>query len=92
MRCAPHASKAAGQWRRWRWHLRELRGKKARLRSKVRDLSGLISEEEADARAGTAAEALDAGVEAAPPEPEGAGEAAAGSGGAESGGEGKAGA
>ena len=52
--------KARGHVRRSRlYYLRDLRGKKARLRSKVRDLSGLISEEEADAlSAGTAAEAL----------------------------------
>lgn len=59
--------KARGHVRRARlYYLRALRGKKARLRSKVRDLSGLISEEEADARAaGTAAEALPAQGEAA---------------------------
>ena len=53
--------KARGHVRRSRlYYLRELRGKKARLRSKVRDLSGLISEEEAEAQAaGTAAEALE---------------------------------
>lgn len=59
--------KARGHVRRARlYYLRDLRGKKARLRSKVRDLSGLISEEEADAKAGggTAAVAL------ADPEPE----------------------
>ena len=53
--------KSRGHVRRARlYYLRELRGKKARLRSKVRDLSGLISEEEAEAQAGggTAAEAL----------------------------------
>jgi len=33
------------------YYLRELRGKKARLRSKVRDLSSLISEEAASAKA-----------------------------------------
>ena len=50
--------KARGHVRRSRlYYLRDLRGKKARLRSKVRDLSGLISEEEAEG-AGTAAEAL----------------------------------
>ncbi len=32
------------------YYLRDLRGKKARLRSKVRDLSGLISEEAASAK------------------------------------------
>lgn len=63
--------KSRGHVRRARlYYLRELRGKKARLRSKVRDLSGLISEEEADAQAGTADQALAAGAEAAPPEPE----------------------
>ena len=50
--------KSRGHVRRSRlYYLRDLRGKKARLRSKVRDLSGLISEEEAEG-AGTAAEAL----------------------------------
>jgi len=60
--------KARGHVRRARlYYLRELVGKKARLRSKVRDLSGLISEEAADA-AGTAAAALaDPTVEVAPP-------------------------
>jgi large subunit ribosomal protein L19 len=43
--------KQRGHVRRSRlYYLRELRGKKARLRSKVRDLSGLISEEEASAK------------------------------------------
>ena len=53
--------KSRGHVRRSRlYYLRDLRGKKARLRSKVRDLSGLISEEEAEAQsAGTAAEALE---------------------------------
>ncbi len=65
--------KSRGHVRRSRlYYLRDLRGKKARLRSKVRDLSGLISEEEADRQAGTAAEALaddaETAVEAAPPE------------------------
>ena len=79
--------KSRGHVRRSRlYYLRDLRGKKARLRSKVRDLSGLISEEEADRQAGTAAEALadDAPepAEAAPPEEpvaeeEGAAEASA---------------
>jgi large subunit ribosomal protein L19 len=63
--------KARGHVRRARlYYLRELAGKKARLRTKVRDLSGLVSEEVA---AGTAAEALaDPSVEVAPPaaEPE----------------------
>jgi large subunit ribosomal protein L19 len=59
--------KARGHVRRARlYYLRELVGKKARLRSKVRDLSGLISAEAADA--GTAAEALaDPSVEVATP-------------------------
>jgi len=48
--------KSRGHVRRSRlYYLRGLTGKKARLRSKVRDLSGLISEDEAEARAGTAA-------------------------------------
>lgn len=51
--------KSRGHVRRSRiYFLRDRSGKKARLRSKVRDLSGLISEEEADAQnAGTAVEA-----------------------------------
>jgi large subunit ribosomal protein L19 len=59
--------KARGHVRRARlYYLRELAGKKARLRTKVRDVSGLVAEE-----AGTAAEALtDPSVEVAPPEPE----------------------
>jgi large subunit ribosomal protein L19 len=45
--------KRRGHVRRARlYYLRELTGKKARLRSKVRDIAGLVSEEEADARAG----------------------------------------
>jgi len=65
--------KSRGHVRRARlYYLRELRGKKARLRSKVRDVSGLISEEERDGPiAGTAAEALEQPeAEVAPPEPE----------------------
>ena len=66
--------KARGHVRRARlYYLRELRGKKARLRSKVRDLSGLISEEEAEAQeGGTAAVALadPEPEEVVPPEPE----------------------
>jgi large subunit ribosomal protein L19 len=51
--------KSRGHVRRSRiYYLRELSGKKARLRSKVRDLSGLISDEERDGAAGTAAEAM----------------------------------
>ena len=59
--------KQRGHVRRSRlYYLRDLSGKKARLRSKVRDLSGLISEEEADAKAGIvpAAAATDAEPEA----------------------------
>ncbi len=73
--------KSRGHVRRSRlYYLRELRGKKARLRSKLRDLSGLISEEEAEARelqsAGTAAAAEQvaaaqgAELDVAPPEEE----------------------
>ena len=53
--------KSRGHVRRSRlYYLRDLRGKKARLRSKLRDLSSLVSEEEAEARdAGTAAAAAD---------------------------------
>jgi large subunit ribosomal protein L19 len=47
--------KQRGHVRRSRlYYLRDLSGKKARLRSKVRDLSGLISDEEADIKAGVA--------------------------------------
>jgi large subunit ribosomal protein L19 len=57
--------KARGHVRRARlYYLRDLRGKKARLRSKVRDLTGLVGEE----GVGSAASA-DAS-EALPPEPE----------------------
>ena len=46
--------KSRGYVRRARlYYLRDLSGKKARLHSKVRDLSGLISEEEAEALANT---------------------------------------
>ena len=42
--------KSRGHVRRSRlYYLRELRGKRARLRSKLRDLSALVSEEEAEA-------------------------------------------
>jgi large subunit ribosomal protein L19 len=60
--------KARGHVRRARlYYLRQLAGKKARLRTKVRDLSGLVSAQEA----GTAAEALaDPSVDVVPPEPE----------------------
>jgi large subunit ribosomal protein L19 len=48
--------KSRGHVRRSRlYYLRGLTGKKARLRSKVRDLSGLISAEEAEAGTATAA-------------------------------------
>ena len=57
--------KQRGHVRRSRlYFLRDLQGKKARLRSKLRDLSGLISEEDADAK--------DAPPLAAEPEPEAA--------------------
>ncbi|MCP5055239.1 MAG: 50S ribosomal protein L19 [bacterium] len=70
--------KSRGHVRRSRiYYLRELRGKKARLRSKLRDISGLISEEEAEAQAGgTAVAAEEAAaakgeeLEVAPPEAE----------------------
>ena len=39
------------------YYLRDLSGKKARLHSKVRDLSGLVSEEEAEAAANASTEA-----------------------------------
>ena len=58
--------KARGHVRRARlYYLRDLKGKKARLRSKLRDLSGLVGE----GGAGTAADADS--TEALPPEPEG---------------------
>ena len=60
--------KARGYVRRSRlYYLRNLSGKKARLHSKVRDLSGLISEEEAEAQA-SADTAPAAEVEVAPAE------------------------
>lgn len=50
--------KARGYVRRSKlYYLRDLSGKKARLHSKVRDLSGLISEEEAQAQSAVAEEA-----------------------------------
>lgn len=60
--------KSRGYVRRARlYYLRDLSGKKARLHSKVRDLSGLISEEEAEALAsGGDAEAAAPEVEAVP--------------------------
>lgn len=58
--------KSRGHVRRSRiYFLRERRGKKARLRSKVRDLSGLLSEEDADAAAGGSADAVASAEEAA---------------------------
>lgn len=61
--------KSRGHVRRSRlYYLRDLRGKKARLRAKVRDLSALISEEEAEANAAAVSGAQ--GLEAVPPEPE----------------------
>ena len=67
--------KSRGHVRRSRlYYLRDLRGKKARLRSKLRDLSGLISEEEAEGAQGKLEQAAEpeeaddaAGTEA--PEP-----------------------
>ena len=51
--------KSRGHVRRARlYYLRELRGKKARLRSKVRDVSGLISEEEAEGGVGVREEEI----------------------------------
>jgi large subunit ribosomal protein L19 len=53
--------KSRGHVRRSRlYYLRELRGKKARLRSKLRDLSALIAPEEAEARAEAEAAVLPA--------------------------------
>jgi len=47
--------KSRGHVRRARlYYLRELRGKKARLRSKLRDISSLVSDEELDAAQGAA--------------------------------------
>ena len=55
--------KSRGHVRRSRlYFLRDLRGKKARLRSKLRDLSGLVPEEGVDERA-----AVVAGAAAAEP-------------------------
>jgi large subunit ribosomal protein L19 len=56
--------KQRGHVRRSRlYYLRDLSGKKARLRSKVRDLTGLISEEEVDAKSGIAPAAAATEVE-----------------------------
>jgi large subunit ribosomal protein L19 len=53
--------KQRGHVRRARlYYLRELRGKKARLRSKLRDLSALLPDPDADAGTGVSASALDA--------------------------------
>jgi large subunit ribosomal protein L19 len=53
--------KSRGHVRRSRlYYLRELKGKKARLRSKLRDLSALIAPEEAEARAEAETAALPA--------------------------------
>jgi large subunit ribosomal protein L19 len=58
--------KSRGHVRRSRlYYLRGLTGKKARLRSKVRDLSGLISEEEAEGPVGTADDVARAAEEVA---------------------------
>jgi large subunit ribosomal protein L19 len=74
--------KSRGHVRRSRlYYLRGRTGKKARLRSKVRDLSRLISEEEAEAQVGTAdaaarvAEGAEAEEAAAPEAAEAAPEA-----------------
>ena len=84
---SPHVKKveikARGHVRRAKlYFLRELRGKKARLRTKVRDLSGLISEEEAEgpvvAAAAETADVSEQAEESAPQaEPEQAEEPAA---------------
>jgi large subunit ribosomal protein L19 len=59
--------KSRGHVRRSRlYFLRGRTGKKARLRSKVRDLSRLVSEEQLEAAAGTADAAARAAEEAAP--------------------------
>jgi large subunit ribosomal protein L19 len=74
--------KSRGHVRRSRlYYLRGLTGKKARLRSKVRDLSGLISEEEAQAETAAAVTPVEVTPEAAAPaepavESESAGEVA----------------
>ena len=70
--------KSRGHVRRSRiYFLRERSGKKARLRTKVRDLSGLISEEEADSQlAGTAVAVAEAEEATAEEEVEATGEEA----------------
>jgi large subunit ribosomal protein L19 len=61
--------KSRGYVRRARlYYLRDLTGKKARLHSKVRDLSGLISDEEADAAANASTLEEAAPVEETAPE------------------------
>lgn len=70
---SPHVKKveikARGHVRRAKlYFLRELRGKKARLRTKVRDLSGLISEEEAEGPVAAAASEAESADVAKPAE------------------------
>ena len=61
--------KSRGHVRRARlYYLRELRGKAARLRSKLRDVSALVSEQEEEARAIAAAPAATKAGEAPPAE------------------------
>ena len=63
--------KSRGHVRRSRlYYLRDLKGKKARLQSKVRNLSGLISEEEADQIESGGAGFADAAAELAGDAPE----------------------
>jgi large subunit ribosomal protein L19 len=63
--------KSRGHVRRSRlYYLRDLKGKKARLQSKVRNLSGLISEEEADQIESGGAGFTDAAAELAGDAPE----------------------
>lgn len=63
--------KSRGHVRRSRlYYLRDLKGKKARLQSKVRNLSGLISEEEADQVESGGAGFADAAAELAGEAPE----------------------
>jgi large subunit ribosomal protein L19 len=70
--------KSRGHVRRSRlYYLRGLTGKKARLRSKVRDLSGLISLAEAEGDAAVAEEAAEVVAEAVEAAPEAAAEASA---------------
>jgi len=70
--------KSRGHVRRSRlYYLRGLTGKKARLRSKVRDLSGLISLAEAEGDAAVAEEAAEVVAEAVEAAPEAVAEASA---------------